>query len=249
MALALELTGSPLAVGGILTLRLLPAAVGGPLATACRQALGPSANDAGDGRAARGGHRLGAVHPGDLVGVHVRVRPRGREPRVPARARRVDPRPRRRGGPARRERARARVVVRRRSRSAPPRSRRSPRCRSPISSGARSRWCSGSTPATFLVSFAFISRLTMLAGDDGDDATPDDVRFFDAFRIPLVRAVMPAAAAVALGLGALFSLGHRVRPRGARRLRHRVRRAHRVVRRRCGVRAARAAAASRARPA
>ena len=33
MALALRLTGSPAAVGGILTLRLLPAVIGGPLAT------------------------------------------------------------------------------------------------------------------------------------------------------------------------------------------------------------------------
>src|SRR5207245_2228875 len=33
------------------------------------------------------------------------------------------------------------------------------------------------------------------------------VRFRDAFRIPLVRAVLPATTAVALGLGALFSLG------------------------------------------
>src|SRR5688500_4850400 len=32
MALALELTGSPTAVGGVLVLRLLPAAIGGPLA-------------------------------------------------------------------------------------------------------------------------------------------------------------------------------------------------------------------------
>src|SRR5262245_37129681 len=32
MALVLQLTGSPIAVGGILTLRLLPAAIGGPLA-------------------------------------------------------------------------------------------------------------------------------------------------------------------------------------------------------------------------
>jgi MFS family permease len=59
---------------------------------------------------------------------------------------------------------------------------------------------------TFLVSFAFITRLTMLSAD-GADVTPDDVRFLGAFRIPLVRAVMPAATAVALGLGALFSLG------------------------------------------
>ena len=32
MALVLELTNSPIAVGGILTLRLLPAAIAGPLA-------------------------------------------------------------------------------------------------------------------------------------------------------------------------------------------------------------------------
>jgi MFS family permease len=59
---------------------------------------------------------------------------------------------------------------------------------------------------TFLVSFAFIARLTMLSSD-GSDAAPENVRFREAFRIPLVRAVMPAATAVALGLGALFSLG------------------------------------------
>jgi predicted MFS family arabinose efflux permease len=47
----------------------------------------------------------------------------------------------------------------------------------------------------------------MLAADDTGDGAVEDVRFLDAFRIPLVRAVMPAAAAVALGLGALFSLG------------------------------------------
>jgi predicted MFS family arabinose efflux permease len=39
-------------------------------------------------------------------------------------------------------------------------------------------------------------------------AEPDQpVRFRDAFRLPLVRAVMPATVSVALGLGALFSLG------------------------------------------
>ena len=36
---------------------------------------------------------------------------------------------------------------------------------------------------------------------------PEETRFREAFRIPLVRAVMPATASVALGLGALFSLG------------------------------------------
>jgi predicted MFS family arabinose efflux permease len=46
----------------------------------------------------------------------------------------------------------------------------------------------------------------MLAASD-DSVMPDDVRFRDAFKLPLVRAVMPACAAVAVGLGALFSLG------------------------------------------
>ncbi len=61
--------------------------------------------------------------------------------------------------------------------------------------------------ATFLVSFYFITRLRMLAAPTAPDEERRDLRFRDAFRIPLVRAVMPATAAVALGLGALFSLG------------------------------------------
>ena len=59
---------------------------------------------------------------------------------------------------------------------------------------------------TFLVSFACIARVTELAGA-ASDAPGESAGFRQAFRIPLVRAVMPAAAAVALGLGALFSLG------------------------------------------
>jgi len=65
--------------------------------------------------------------------------------------------------------------------------------------------------ATFVVSFLCIARLTQLgpspAAHTADDAAPADLRFRDAFRIPLVAAVMPAALAVSLGLGALFSLG------------------------------------------
>ena len=64
--------------------------------------------------------------------------------------------------------------------------------------------------ATFVVSFLCIARLTQLgpsaaAEAEGDEHT--DLRFRDAFAIPLVAAVMPAALAVSLGLGALFSLG------------------------------------------
>jgi dTMP kinase len=62
--------------------------------------------------------------------------------------------------------------------------------------------------ASYLVSFACISRLTQLAvvsPEVAGDDTP--VRFRAAFKIPLVAAVMPAVFAVSLGLGALFSLG------------------------------------------
>lgn len=60
---------------------------------------------------------------------------------------------------------------------------------------------------TFLVSFVCIRRLTMLSNRKVEPALGEPVNFVAGFRIPLVRAVMPAAASVALGLGALFSLG------------------------------------------
>jgi MFS family permease len=60
---------------------------------------------------------------------------------------------------------------------------------------------------TFLVSFAFIYHARELAGAGTAPPPEEKVGFRDSFRIPLVRTVMPAAAAVALGLGALFSLG------------------------------------------
>jgi MFS family permease len=61
---------------------------------------------------------------------------------------------------------------------------------------------------TFLWSAALITRLTGLSQGRPGVATGDaPVRFREAFRIPLVRAVMPATTAVACGLGALFSLG------------------------------------------
>lgn len=62
--------------------------------------------------------------------------------------------------------------------------------------------------ATFVVSFFLIARVTQLGSASGEAPVTDEpTNFRAAFRIPLVRAVMPAAAAVALGLGALFSLG------------------------------------------
>jgi MFS family permease len=62
--------------------------------------------------------------------------------------------------------------------------------------------------ASFAFSGLLIARLVQLSGTKG--SAPErshDARFRDAFRIPLVRAVMPAAIGVAVGLGALFSLG------------------------------------------
>ena len=65
---------------------------------------------------------------------------------------------------------------------------------------------------TFLVSFEMIRRVRSLdagpvpaAALASVEAAP--VRFSEAFRIPLVRGVMPAVAAASLGIGALFSLG------------------------------------------
>lgn len=61
---------------------------------------------------------------------------------------------------------------------------------------------------TYLVSALLIARMAPLGRPAAGPSTVTDVgRLRDAVRIPLVRTIMPAAAAVALGLGALFSLG------------------------------------------
>lgn len=65
---------------------------------------------------------------------------------------------------------------------------------------------------TFLVSMALVAQLAELQGFSeahegagGDEEQP--AGFFEAFRLPLVRAIAPAATVAALGIGALFSLG------------------------------------------
>ncbi|MCE2530894.1 MAG: MFS transporter [Acidimicrobiia bacterium] len=61
---------------------------------------------------------------------------------------------------------------------------------------------------TYLASAALIARMAPLKKPTGIVAAGSSTgRLRDAAHIPLVRSVMPAAAAVALGLGALFSLG------------------------------------------
>jgi hypothetical protein len=63
--------------------------------------------------------------------------------------------------------------------------------------------------ATFIVSFFFIARVRELetAAAREVPTESDETGFWRAFSIPLVQAIMPAAASVAIGLGALFSLG------------------------------------------
>jgi dTMP kinase len=66
---------------------------------------------------------------------------------------------------------------------------------------------------TFLVSFAFIRRISVLRGAIRAEAAVVDAglarprTFSAALRIPLIRAVIPATLTAALGVGALFSLG------------------------------------------
>ena len=112
MALALRLTDSPTAVGGILTLRLLPAVIGGPLAARAVQKW-----DRRNTMLAMDVARAVLIALVPLIRaiwwIYVLgVRHRDREHRLPPRARRVDPRSRRRGRPPRRQRTRARFVVR-----------------------------------------------------------------------------------------------------------------------------------------
>jgi MFS family permease len=206
MALALELTGSPLAVGGILTLRLLPAALGGPLATRAVRHW-----DRRRTMLAMDAARVAIIAAVPLIRaiwwvyacafvleVASLVFLPARDASIPELVEGDD---------------------------------------LPLANGLILGSSFGTIPLgagmfaavaalpfselfgrpfalvfwidalTFLVSFMFIARLTMLSHIDASADTPDDVRFREAFRIPLVRAVMPAAAAVALGLGALFSLG------------------------------------------
>jgi MFS family permease len=65
--------------------------------------------------------------------------------------------------------------------------------------------------ATYVVSFALLSRIRGLGSTPRRPVQPLEPDrpsgFFSAFRIPLVQAVAPAALSVSLGIGALFSLG------------------------------------------
>jgi MFS family permease len=206
MAIALELTGSPLAVGGILTLRLLPAAVGGPLAARAvkhwdrrRTMLAMDLVRAGIIAAVPLFRAIWWVYVCAFVlEVASLVFLPARDSSIPELVEEEDL-----------PMANGLVLG-------------SSYGTIPLGAGAFAAvaalpfadlfgrpfalvfWIDA---LTFLVSFVFIARLSALAADGSGDGAAEDVRFLDAFRIPLVRAVMPAALAVALGLGALFSLG------------------------------------------
>lgn len=206
MALALELTGSPTAVGGVLVLRLVPAAIGGPLAARAvrrwdrrRTMLAMDALRAAIISAVPLIRAIWWVYAGAfLVEVASLVFLPARDSSIPELVD-ADDLPLANG-----------LVLG------------SSFGTIPLGAGAFAAvaalpfadlfdrplalvfWIDA---ATFLVSFAFISRLRMLSAPAGDRPPPEDARFLEAFRIPLVRIVMPATASVALGLGALFSLG------------------------------------------
>ncbi len=65
-------------------------------------------------------------------------------------------------------------------------------------------WVDG---ATFLISFALVSRITSLPSRRPAPEEVPQMRLRDALDIGIVRMVLPAAAGASLGLGALFSVG------------------------------------------
>ena len=206
MALALKLTGSPTAVGGILTLRLLPAALGGPLATRAVRRW-----DRRRTMLVMDGFRAVVIAAVPLIrglwwiylcavvleAASIVFLP-ARDASIPDLVENDDL-----------SLANGLVLG-------------SSYATIPLGAGAFAAvaaWPIATVlhrplalvfwidAATFLVSFAYIRRLRMLGAATAPEEERRDVRFRDAFRIPLVRAIMPATAAVALGLGALFSLG------------------------------------------
>lgn len=206
MALALELTGSPTAVGGILTLRLLPAVVGGPLAARAVRSW-----DRRTTMLAMDVVRAGliALVPlvravwwvyllAFLVEVASIVFLPARDASIPDLVDEPDL-------------AVANGLVLGSSYATIPLGAAAFALVAALSSDvlvgrplALVFWIDA---LTFVVSFFLIRRLTMLAPRAVDASRDEPVHFRAGFRIPLVRAVLPAATSVAIGLGALFSLG------------------------------------------
>jgi MFS family permease len=206
MALVLELTNSPIAVGGILTLRLLPAAIGGPLAARAatrwdrrKTMLAMDATRAGMIALVPLVRGLWWVYLwGFLVEVASIVFLPARDASIPDLVDDDDELPLANG-----------LILGTSYGSIPVGAGLFAAVAAlPIEIGGRPFALVFFIDAlTFLVSFFCVARLTQLgqtvAAADGERGG----RFLDALRIPLVRAVTPAAFAVSLGLGALFSLG------------------------------------------
>lgn len=206
MALALELTGSPTAVGGILTLRLLPAVIGGPLAARAvrtwdrrRTMLMMDLGRAGMVAAVpliRGVWWIYVL--AFLIEVASIVFLPARDASIPDLVDEVDL-------------PLANGLVLGSSYGMIPLGAAAFAIAAALPSSspfdrpfALVFWIDA---ATFLVSFWCIRGLTTLTRHDLELPVDDAVRFAEAFRIPMVRAVLPATASVAVGLGALFSLG------------------------------------------
>jgi dTMP kinase len=206
MALVLELTNSPIAVGGILTLRLLPAAIGGPLAARAalrwdrrRTMLAMDATRAVMIALVPLVRALWWVYLlGFLVEVASIVFLPARDASIPDLVASDDELPLANG-----------LILGTSYGSIPIGA-------ALFAAVAALPFEIGQRPyalvffidaLTFLVSFFCIARLTQLGAPHAVADEESEAGFLDAFRIPLVRAVMPAALSVALGLGALFSLG------------------------------------------
>ena len=211
-------SGSSTAVGGILVLRLIPAARS-PARSRARAAstLGPAAHDAHHGPRARRHRRGGAAGERALVGLPVGVHARAREPPFLLRRDASIPDLGRRR-PADRERARARLVVRHhpagRGAFALAAVLTHVHIGMPGSRSANFALAFWIDAATFLVSFAIVRGIADLRRRSArgrrmwrSRAGPARRTFTEALRIPLIRAVIPATTDRGPRRGALFSLG------------------------------------------
>jgi hypothetical protein len=61
--------------------------------------------------------------------------------------------------------------------------------------------------ATFLVSFAFISRITDLPAKPDLEGENEGVRFREALAVPLIRGTLPPLFVASMGIGTMFSVG------------------------------------------
>jgi len=86
IALVYQQSGSSTAVGGILALRLIPAALGGPLAARAASRWPPTHDHDRDGPLAGRHDRAGSVRARPVVDLPLGFHGRGGQPRVPARA-------------------------------------------------------------------------------------------------------------------------------------------------------------------